>query len=155
MAAEDETSQAAEPAGEPRRTFLERFIVGSMVVLFGTYAAAVLSYLAPAKKAAKGTGPVDAGPLDQIPVGQGKVVQADSGPVLVVNTETGVVALSAACTHLGCIVIWNAEKKQVDCPCHAGVFDLKGNVVSGPPPRSLPSVPVAVQNGHVMVGGAA
>lgn len=46
-------------------------------------------------------------------------------------------ALSATCTHLGCRVSWQADKNQFRCPCHGGVFDREGRVVSGPPPTPL------------------
>ena len=46
-------------------------------------------------------------------------------------------ALSATCTHLGCQVRWDAESTHFRCPCHGGVFDAEGKVVSGPPPRPL------------------
>ena len=46
-------------------------------------------------------------------------------------------ALSATCTHLGCGVSWDDAKKQFLCPCHKGVFDRSGKVVSGPPPRAM------------------
>src|SRR5512143_746355 len=44
-------------------------------------------------------------------------------------------ALSNICTHLGCRVRWIAEREQFVSPCHNGVFDKHGFVVSGPPPR--------------------
>ena len=46
-------------------------------------------------------------------------------------------ALSAACTHLGCRVSWNDAARQFHCPCHGGVYDREGRVVSGPPPSPL------------------
>lgn len=46
-------------------------------------------------------------------------------------------ALSATCTHLGCGVTWDDAKKQFLCPCHGGVFDRSGKVLSGPPPRAM------------------
>jgi Rieske Fe-S protein len=46
-------------------------------------------------------------------------------------------ALSAACTHLGCGVSWDGAARQFKCPCHGGVFDRDGRVLSGPPPRPL------------------
>ena len=47
-------------------------------------------------------------------------------------------ALSAVCTHLGCITNWKAEEGLVVCPCHGSKFDREGNKVDGPAPRSLP-----------------
>ena len=63
------------------------------------------------------------------------------------------VAFSAVCTHLGCNVTWDAKRKQIICPCHAGVFDLNGNVVSGPPPKPLPPLKVTVTEGVIYLGG--
>ena len=53
------------------------------------------------------------------------------------ETGKGYRALSATCTHLGCGVSWNEATSQFQCPCHKGVFDRSGTVVSGPPPRGL------------------
>jgi Rieske Fe-S protein len=59
---------------------------------------------------------------------------------LVWDGDKAVHALSATCTHLGCQVGWDAATKNFRCPCHGGVFDAQGNVVSGPPPRPLDRV---------------
>lgn len=53
-------------------------------------------------------------------------------------------ALSATCTHLGCRVNWDALKQQFRCPCHGGVYDREGRVVSGPPPAPLQPLAVRV-----------
>jgi len=56
-----------------------------------------------------------------------------------VLTEDGqnFIAMSNVCTHLGCRVRWVAEQNKFFCPCHNGVFDMYGNVLSGPPPCPL------------------
>jgi Rieske Fe-S protein len=56
---------------------------------------------------------------------------------LVWDGDKTVHALSATCTHLGCQVRWDARSTTFRCPCHGGVFDAQGNVVSGPPPAPL------------------
>lgn len=50
---------------------------------------------------------------------------------------SGVSAMSATCTHLGCRVRWDQHAERFKCPCHGGQYDAKGRVVSGPPPRPL------------------
>ena len=46
-------------------------------------------------------------------------------------------AFSAVCTHLDCTVQFKTDTSQLWCACHNGTYDLRGNVVSGPPPRGL------------------
>jgi Rieske Fe-S protein len=53
-------------------------------------------------------------------------------------------AMSATCSHLGCHVKWEASANHFKCPCHGGVYDRAGNVVSGPPPRPLEKLQVRV-----------
>ncbi|TDI85191.1 MAG: hypothetical protein E2O78_04900 [Caldithrix sp.] len=38
------------------------------------------------------------------------------------------------------------------CPCHDGVFDVNGNVVSGPPPRPLQKYEVDVDENDNVFG---
>lgn len=56
----------------------------------------------------------------------------------------GFVAYSAICTHLGCTVLSQLRSSAIFCPCHAGVYDPRRGaiVVSGPPPRPLPQLPL-------------
>jgi len=48
----------------------------------------------------------------------------------------GLYAISAVCTHLGCIVSAQ-EEGGFFCPCHGSRFDAEGKVVAGPAPRPL------------------
>lgn len=60
-------------------------------------------------------------------------------------------ALHSTCTHLGCRTSYDRKSKLILCPCHGGVFDVEGHVVSGPPPAPLPTLSTRVEDGHVLV----
>jgi Rieske Fe-S protein len=68
-------------------------------------------------------------------------------PALVVRLPGGELrAFSQQCTHLGCVVYWDADRGRMRCPCHEGVFDAgTGGVVSGPPQRPLGRIDVEVR----------
>ena len=59
------------------------------------------------------------------------------------------VVYNGRCTHLGCAYSWQTGQKQFACPCHAGVFGIDGNVLAGPPPRPLDTLPSRVQNSEL------
>jgi Rieske Fe-S protein len=67
------------------------------------------------------------------------------------KSPTEVVAFSNVCTHLGCRVNWQADKKEYVCPCHDGHFNIDGRVVAGPPPRPLDTYETKVENGILSV----
>jgi Rieske Fe-S protein len=71
--------------------------------------------------------------------------------VFLVKSGDGVKALSSTCTHLGCRVSWDAEAKQLKCPCHGGVYDRTGAVVAGPPPAPLASLMTRIDAGQVLI----
>jgi len=71
--------------------------------------------------------------------------------ILLRSGEKEVKAISTVCTHLGCAVHWQKDKKQFYCPCHAGVFDPNGKVVSGPPPRDLDSYTIDIEGDNVYI----
>jgi cytochrome b6-f complex iron-sulfur subunit len=93
--------------------------------------------------------------LGEIPVGSAKIIRFKGEPTLVVRvSEKSVHALSAVCTHLGCIVKWDSTKASLVCPCHAAFFDVNGNVMGGPAPRPLQSHPVKIAQDEIIIGEA-
>ena len=64
------------------------------------------------------------------------------------------VAFSQKCTHLGCVVYFEANENRWHCPCHEGNFDARtGTVISGPPPRPLGRIDVEVRDGAIWALG--
>jgi len=62
----------------------------------------------------------------------------------------GLYAISAVCTHLGCIV--TRQEGKFECPCHGSLFDANGNVVSGPAPRALDYLDLSISpDGQLVV----
>jgi glycine/D-amino acid oxidase-like deaminating enzyme/nitrite reductase/ring-hydroxylating ferredoxin subunit len=81
---------------------------------------------------------VKRGDLESIEPGGGRVVGAGLGQRAVYRDEDGTLhALSARCTHLGCIVNWNSAERTWDCPCHGSRFGARGEVIMGPAVRPL------------------
>ncbi len=58
--------------------------------------------------------------------------------VYIVRMLGGFNAISAICTHLGCITQWRADLNVIACPCHGSQFNNDGSVAHGPAPRPLP-----------------
>ena len=123
------------------------------------------AYLFSPVRKAGGAGWVDAGALDELPVGtasevQFRVTRVDGWKIasekrsawLVRLDDDNVAAYSPFCTHLGCAYNFDAAKGQFACPCHTSFFSLKGEVLSGPAPRPLDRHDVKVDDGRVWVG---
>jgi glycine/D-amino acid oxidase-like deaminating enzyme/nitrite reductase/ring-hydroxylating ferredoxin subunit len=85
--------------------------------------------------------PGDVDSVDQIQKGEGAVRRTGLSKVAVYRDEDGRLhSMSAVCTHLGCVVTWNAAEKTWDCPCHGSRFDRFGVVINGPANNDLPPV---------------
>jgi Rieske Fe-S protein len=72
--------------------------------------------------------------------------EADPAVLLRVDADQ-FVAFSQKCTHLGCVVYFQAEEHRWHCPCHEGNFAADtGEVISGPPLRPLGRIEVEVRD---------
>jgi len=155
MAGQDERPAAAPTQGEAgeRRQFL-KWLSGGFLSLWALGGAAALAaYLkAPERNEASAERMVSVGRLEELRVGEARLIQHGITPFYVLRLDaTRVVALSAVCTHMRCILNFDRERKGLRCPCHDGRFDLNGNVVSGLPQRALPRFEVQTRAGEVFV----
>jgi len=82
-----------------------------------------------------------------------KEIVFNNTPAIIIYTkDNGIIALSRVCTHLGCLVSYDRDRDILICPCHVGIYDLEGNVISGPPPKPLQKFPLRIEGGNVVIG---
>lgn len=60
-------------------------------------------------------------------------------------------AITAHCTHKGCVVGWDAAATEWKCPCHGSRFGTDGHVIGGPATRPLGAPPTHLENDVLVV----
>ena len=134
-----------------RRSFLKLLTGALGLSALGSFAYPLFRFLLPIESAVKAKSIIL--PKSEIPVNTAKDLMVGLTPAIIINTkDKGFLAFSMVCTHLGCLVKYDKEKQLFICPCHAGMFDLEGNVVSGPPPKPLPKFAVKVEGDNIVIG---
>jgi len=118
----------------PRRDFLGKAAFGSLFLSIGTALLGILRLPKP------GVFPESAtrfkiGFPDEFPPDTHRKI--DRRDVWIFRDSLGFFAVSAVCTHLGCIVNEDAKRNGFICPCHGTKFDAAGKVLAGPAPRGL------------------
>jgi len=111
-----------------------------------------IAYFYPPKLEETPSAPVLVSPESDLPVGSSKTVKFGRYPAIIINTQNGLKAYSAVCTHFACIVMWDPDINQIACPCHAGFFDPQdGSVISGPPPSGLAHLNIEILDGDIYI----
>ena len=78
----------------------------------------------------------------EIRPGEGRVIRRGIDRVAAYRDASGTLhERSAVCTHLKCVVHWNAAETSWDCPCHGSRFDPYGKVLNGPAAEDLGEAP--------------
>jgi nitrite reductase/ring-hydroxylating ferredoxin subunit len=76
--------------------------------------------------------------LQEIAPGDGAIVQIKGERLAVYRKDASTYqCVSAVCTHLKCVVVFNPLEKTWDCPCHASRFATDGTVIEGPALKNL------------------
>ena len=109
-------------------------------------------YFLPGRAEGDVTNAVVPGSAAAIAPGSGLLFAFGKRPALLVRDEAGgFAAFLATCTHLACTVTYDPGRGQIVCPCHQGLFDLEGKVLSGPPPRPLERLDVELDGDTIHV----
>jgi glycine/D-amino acid oxidase-like deaminating enzyme len=81
---------------------------------------------------------------EKVAMGEVAIVSFDGQKAAISRDASGeLIAVSAACTHMGCTVAWNAAESTWDCPCHGSRFAPDGKVLHGPAVADLAPVECA------------
>ena len=134
-----------------RRTFLGILLGGIGAVIAAAFAWPLFRFLSPVSKG---------GADEQVRVAKQQVsgdtpyfFSFQGRPAVLLEQDPGeYVALSAVCTHLGCIVKWVNDSQEFLCPCHGGRFSVNGEVLGGPPPEPLANYSVTLDGNDILVG---
>jgi nitrite reductase/ring-hydroxylating ferredoxin subunit len=90
-------------------------------------------------------------PVAAVAAGQAVRFSAPEVEGFVINHGDRLEALSAVCTHMGCILKFNPARARLDCPCHGASFSLGGAPLNVVYLRSLPQIESRVREGLVEV----
>ncbi len=136
MANEAEKEKHEEPEGSlNRRQFFVRVGLGSLAVAGAGTAVFAYQFLSP-NVLYEPSPIVNAGKPASYP--PDSVTLDPATGIFVVRETQGFFALSAVCTHLGCLTAWKPELGIIACPCHGSKFKPDGTKIAGPAPRPLP-----------------
>lgn len=135
--------------GVSRRDFLSEITLGALGIAGLGAGALTYQYFSPNVLFEPAT-TFRAGDPDLYPMNSVTFLQDQQ--VYVVRTTDGFYAVSAVCTHLGCVTQWKAEANVIACPCHGSKFTPEGKKVEGPAPRPLPHYSITLTaDGELLV----
>ena len=100
----------------------------------------ILQYITPLAPRGSMRNTVLIGQATDFAEGTVKIVRVGKDPVLLIHAPSGQFrALSARCTHLGCVVQYQeSPTPHFGCNCHGSQFDMNGINIAGPAPKPLP-----------------
>jgi cytochrome b6-f complex iron-sulfur subunit len=135
-----------------RRSIVLWVLGGGFVSSLASFLYPVFRFLNPPPVPEASVNEVTDGTVSSLAPNNGKIVRFGTQPVLLIRlNETDWRAFSAVCTHLGCIVQYDPSRKIIWCACHNGMYNLQGQVISGPPPRPLAEYAVHIRDNEVVI----
>ena len=137
---------------EQRRNLIRWLLGGGVTASLISFLYPAIKFMDPPEVSEASVNEVPAGKVSDLKPNSGKIVKFGSLPVLLVRiSESEWRAFSAVCTHLNCTVQFKDSSRQIWCACHNGLYNLNGQVVSGPPPKPLEPYDVHVRGEQLVV----
>jgi cytochrome b6-f complex iron-sulfur subunit len=136
-----------------RREFLNLAWLASLGFLTVSLAGVTFLFAMPRFKEGEFGGVYTAGKVSDLPTIGSAPENLPKVKLWLSNSEQGVSAIYKVCTHLGCLYNWNNQEGKFLCPCHGSQFQLNGEYIRGPAPRSLDRfiIQIVDQQGNVLV----
>lgn len=136
----------------PRRSFFNYLLGGSVLAILASILYPAIKFIMPPKVPEASQSNVSAAKVGELTPNSYKIFRMGTKPGILIHTENGkFIAMSAVCTHLGCIVQYRPDMQHIWCACHNGHFDLNGKVISGPPPLPLETFQVNIMGDEIIV----
>ena len=159
--------------GVARRQFLNRSLVGGMLLSIGTFGGTMLAFLWPGSTGGFGSkiavgkivdikASIQAGNgfayypegrmwITAYPASAMEKARKAYSPAELAGMEVGVIALYQKCVHLGCRVPACLTSQWFECGCHGSQYNQAGEKKGGPAPRGLDRFPMTVSGGSLSV----
>jgi cytochrome b6-f complex iron-sulfur subunit len=138
-----------------RRNFLNTILGGFSAAFAGSIIYPMLAFLKTPPTTTVEVTSVKVGKVGDLAPNTAKVFQFGERAAMIVKSASGEMrAFDATCTHLACTVQYRADKSDIWCACHNGVYDMNGRNVSGPPPRPMTTMKVSILNDEIIVSKA-
>lgn len=130
-----------------RREFLNLAWLASLGIITVQIAGGTYFFAMPRFKEGEFGGVFTAGTVGELPKPGDPPINFPKVKLWLSNSEKGLVGIYKVCTHLGCLYNWNTQENKFLCPCHGSQFQLDGEYIRGPAPRSLDRFVVQVVDG--------
>jgi menaquinol-cytochrome c reductase iron-sulfur subunit len=155
----------AETAGYTRRSWnlAAIYLLGAIIGLALAIPTILYLFIPPRQRSRSQW--IDAGDVSQLTPGSPvemsfqasridgwRVITEKKTAWVVKEANNRIVAFGPQCTHLGCAYHWDDGSKQFVCPCHASLFSIEGQVLSGPAPRPLDRYVTRIENNRLQIG---
>ena len=132
-----------------RSQFFKRLGLGAISVATVGSGLFLLDFLSP-KVVLERSQVFNAGALENFSPGT-VTLNAKNRTFIVREEEGGIYAISAVCTHLGCLTRWNENKGEITCPCHGTKFTKTGSVIVGPTSKTLPRFSISLNEKNEII----